>query len=408
MKRNVYLLGLLSIILSSGLNSFNIQEEDAALTIEPVKTTNAQRGIGKYLNTSYGCLVFNASDKDPMISIFNPDQDQIKLLKLGYVNENNKNAHVKSEDQFENISVLEETITIYSANIRIKNKFQGARESVIARTFEKIFLPEETYPGKILIDEYNATMPMFWVLKNEAQLSAIKSYFINNATPTAMKPILLIKVLDTKDLTALTQENQVFLSRYFNVFSIDNKYVKEFFDKSKERMQDLGFNVTSPNYKGETVTKAIFRDGEKKFNDGKIKDIAIVIGGILFIQKTSGFINKELLNPLLSFFSAKSGIDDIVYWLKDGSNDYSPQDTVVDGIISKLDRAEESITKTGFFDPRTNVWKDTARNTKKAYKATRKQAAKAGYAIQSGYSSLKDKMRKDESVECQWGNEKSF
>lgn len=246
---------------------------------------NIQDHKKELLTLGQNCLFLLTPGKDAFVSIYQPDVDSYKLIKLGYYNEKtNSNNHLTKPEQFENMIVLSEMTNIYSANIRVQKKYPGDRESVLGEKLANIFFSENEYKGKILIDEYNKNIPMFWVLNNAEELKSIAKYIIKNIVDTTNenKPLLVIKILDDPKLKTLIQEDIEFLNFYFNICSLQDPEIKEFFETAKENMLDRGSNMSSPRYKGETVLESVFRQTEKQFKEFKTKDWAIIAGVFVF------------------------------------------------------------------------------------------------------------------------------
>lgn len=310
-------------------------EEDISNTNEGTKSEDDGITLEEYqdisLNLSNGCLILNASDKDPMVTIFRPDLDTFKLIKLG-VEKNGKNLHIARGETFENIVILSEAINIYSANIRIQNKYRGDRETVLGKTFEKV-LPKKNYKGQILIDEYKSEMPMFWILNNEAQLTGIKNYFLSNfgELKNQMKPLLLIKILDTNNLNNLSEDNKLFLDQFFVTFSTANKEIRDFFDKTKNRIYKYGSKMSSPRYKGESNSEAIFRLTEKQFKEWKTQEF-LIAGGVLILGSNIYNGLKPEVNAAGRYVRKITGIDNAVAWAKNG------KDTVTENVIEETEK----------------------------------------------------------------------
>ncbi len=246
---------------------------------------NIQDHKKEILTLGQNCLFLLTPGKDAFVSIYQPDVDSYKLIKLGYYNEEtNNNNHLTKSEQFENMVVLSEMTNIYSANIRVQKKYPGDRESVLGEKLANIFFSENEYKGKILIDEYKSNIPMFWVLNNVEELRSIAKYITKNIANTTNeeKPLLVIKILNDPKLETLIQKDIEFLNSYFDICSIQDPEIKEFFENAKESMLDRGSNMSSPRYKGETVLESVFRQTEKQFKEFKTKDWAVIAGVFIF------------------------------------------------------------------------------------------------------------------------------
>ncbi len=257
--------------------------------------TNIEEIKNKALNYSNGCLFLNATEKDPEILILDMDINTYRKLKLGYNDPvSGKNAHIKNPVQLENITVINESINKYASNLRIQKKYVGDRDTVLGKALETVFLPETYYQGKAIIDEYKAQTPMFWVLKDEAQLDAIKNYMINNIGEEIQeKTLLLIKVLNTRELANLSADNLDFLNKYFYMFPVTDTDVKKFFDKAKSEIADRGFDMSDAKIVGDTIRENVFGAVEKEFKDYKVENWAKYLGSAIATAVT-----MEIISPV--------------------------------------------------------------------------------------------------------------
>lgn len=238
--------------------------------------------------------------KDPYFNVYQPDIDTFKVIKLGYFDD--KNNSIKKPEQLENIIVLNEMINTYSANIRITNKYQGSRESFLSENLANTFLGKKFYNGKIIIDEYNQNIPMFWVLNNVKELRALSKYIMKNISLenknttlfSLEKPLLVVKIMDDPNFQTLTKDDILFLNTYFNIFSLNDKDIKKFFDTAKNKMLDRGSNMANPRIKGESILESIFRQTEKQYSEWKAKDWAIAAGVTVVATNTYNFLKPEV------------------------------------------------------------------------------------------------------------------
>ncbi|KKP22608.1 MAG: hypothetical protein SZ59_C0005G0073 [candidate division TM6 bacterium GW2011_GWF2_28_16] len=339
MKNNLFLSGLLSAMLCLNLGAMtsveeqitNINEENISESAEIIEPTEKdfvvenedvedenccyyeelERSINESLNFyAKGVLFFDATPVKEHIYVtkYFPARDTIELIKVG-TNIFGSNEFVKSENHLEKPSVLEHTINLYGARKRIPQKFAGAREKSflgIGNFLAWTILPQRTYAGQIFIDEYKANMPMFFVLKNETQLTALRTYFkTNNVLPNATeKPLILLSILDNPNLTNLNAENLAFLNSYFNSFSVQNKYLADTFAKAKERLQDIGFNARLEN-KDLSIREYVFREIEEtseKWEADRLAGKAILgLTAIVAIQPFIKLMNtsKNTLSNLI-------------------------------------------------------------------------------------------------------------
>jgi hypothetical protein len=238
--------------------------------------------------------------KDPYFNLYQPDLDTFKVIKLGYFD--GKNHSVTKPEHLKKLTVLNEMINTYSANIRITKKYEGSRESFVSENLANAVLGKKFYKGQIIIDEYNKNIPMFWVLNNVEELRALANYIVNNVSFenkntdlfSLEKPMLVIKILEDPKFETLTDNDLYFLNTYFNIFSLNDKDVKEFFDNAKNKMLDRGTGMANPRIKGETALENIFRQTEKQYGEWKAKDWAITTGVLIAGTSTYSFFKNEI------------------------------------------------------------------------------------------------------------------
>lgn len=220
--------------------------------------------------------------KDPYLKVLKPDITEIKTIKCGCTKENCPTA-ITSASDLENLIPLRLTILNFGANTKLDVRYRGDREAVAGKILERIFLPAETYKGKILLDEYKENIPMFLILKTTAELQAIRNYFIKNLgaefVPTQKTPLVL-KINDDANLEKLEPADNEFIEKYFERFMPTDPEVKAFFENSMATITDNCFDMNSsdPLHVGESAIQSIFRQVEKLYKKFDAKDIAIVAG----------------------------------------------------------------------------------------------------------------------------------
>lgn len=285
MKKNIFALCMSLLISNVNADNFDIQAEKYK---KEVLT----------LGQNIGFLI--VPGKDPYFNLYQPDLDTFKVIKLGYFD--GKNHCIKEPAHLEKLTVLNEMINIYSANIRITNKYEGSRESFLSQNIANAVLGKKFYKGQIIIDEYNKNIPMFWVLNNVEELHSLANYIINNISLenkntdlfSLEKPMLVIKILEDPKFETLTDDDLYFLNTYFNIFSLNDKDIKEFFENAKNKMLDRGASMANPRIKGETVLESIFRQTEKKYGEWKARDWAIATGVLIAGTNTYSFFKNEI------------------------------------------------------------------------------------------------------------------
>lgn len=285
---------LASDVLTPQRLAFNNTEEAITLSKSDLAfVKDIQDHKKEILSLGQNCLILITPGKDAWVKVYQPDIDAYKAIKLGYHDEKtNKNDHITNSKQFENIVVLSQMTNTVSANIRVQKKYPGDRESKVGEALSNVFFSKDAYNGKILIDEYNQNIPMFWVLNNVEELRSIAKYITKNLPDVTNQanPLLVIKILNDPKFETLTQEDVVFLNSYFNICSIQDPEIKKFFETANKSMIDRGYDMSSPRYKGESVLESVFRQTEKQFNEFKYKDWAMITGVFIF----STFLYNEV------------------------------------------------------------------------------------------------------------------
>lgn len=297
-----------NILTPQRLASNNTEEAISISKTDLAFVKNLQDKKKEVLTLGQNCLFLLTPGKDPYINIYQPDLDSYKVIKLGFHDEEtNKNDHITSAKQFENIIVLSEMTNIFSANIRMQKKYPGDRESKLGEALSNIFFSKDKYKGKIFIDEYKKNIPMFWVLNNVEELRSIAKYITKNLIDieTQDNPLLVIKILNDPKFETLLQEDVEFLNSYFNICSTQDPEIKEFFEKAKKSMLDRGFDMSSPRHKGESILESVFRQTEKQFKEWKSKDWAI-FGGVLLATKILYNPIKTELNDGWNYLETKA------------------------------------------------------------------------------------------------------
>ncbi len=264
---------------------------------------------------------FNTNGEDPFLTILDPSTRETKIIKCGYQDpETEKQSQIKKAEDLENLAALRLTVNGFGGNYKYDVQYRGARKSVVAETLAKVILPNKTYPGTPLVDEYKKNIPMFWVLKNVEELRAISVYMIKNLDEKLPAPeeeniykeenlssdneifvpkektLLILKILNDKNLETLTDVDKEFLNTYFEVFPLTDSELKEFFQDKNQMLIDTGFNIggSSPKRVGETISQGIFRDTEKFFKDFEGKKLAMYLGGVIVLGAVYDFFKDEI------------------------------------------------------------------------------------------------------------------
>ena len=313
---------------------------------------------------------FNTNGEDPFLTILDPSTRETKIVKCGYQDpETGKQSQIKKAEDLENLAALRLTVNGFGGNYKYDVQYRGARKSMVAETLAKVILPNKTYPGTVLVDEYKKNIPMFWVLKNVEELRAISVFMIKNLNESIIaevteeneelniykeetlndsegkeealkteeisspekeeifvpkeKTLLILKIIDDKNLESLDETDKEFLNTYFEVFPLSDKDLKEFFQDRNQMLIDTGFNIggSSPKSVGETISQGIFKDTERFFKDFDRKKIAILLGGYFTFKIAEclladewNAVKKRVQNFRKDHFEADSFLDAFISW----------------------------------------------------------------------------------------------
>lgn len=294
-------------------------------TPTPKAQKNSRKKADKFKQETFrlgqGACIFCTVGKDPYIKTIKPDIDELKIVKCGKSISKASNQKVKSPCDLENLSPLCITTLNYGGNTKSVVKYRGDREAFIGKALEYILLPLEIFQGTLLVDEYKANLPMFWMLNNVEELVAIKNYFEKNIDPEfvpTQKTLLVLKINSDQKLENLNNECSDFLSKYFEIYPLTDSDIKEFFEKTIEAINSTSFDMegSNPFYVGETIMQSIFRQVEKGSKKFQAKDIAIASGVMFFGVVVLKNIDREI-DPILQLFTPEKPYSTkIINWLK--------------------------------------------------------------------------------------------
>jgi hypothetical protein len=324
---NKFLSKKIAALLLAGITSLNVyavENEQVNTPATPTEVqptqevtpapkaqkTSSRKKTDKFkqetLSLGQGACIFCTVGKDPYIKTIKPDIDELKVIKCGKSISKTANQKVKNPQDLEYLSPLCITTLNYGGNTKSVVKYRGDREAFVGRALEYILLPLETYTGTLLVDEFKANIPMFWILNNVDELVAIKNYFEKNLSPEfvpSQKTLLVLKINSDQKLETLDKDCKTFLSKYFEIYPLTDSDVMAFFGKTLESISSTSFDMegSNPLYVGETIMQSIFRQVEKGSKRFQAKDIIIAFGVTAFgalvlkeIDRDVDFVFKAL------------------------------------------------------------------------------------------------------------------
>ncbi len=133
----------------------------------------------------------------------------------------------------------------YNANKKADNKYlyETKLGEIVRKTFEFLYLKnKEEYKGTPIVDEYNKNIPMYWFVENVEAFRNIAKYFEKNtltAKKAPNKTVLVLDLADDPNLVTLTEQDRIFLNRYFIMPSGDTKNkLATFFGENREYLRE--------------------------------------------------------------------------------------------------------------------------------------------------------------------------
>ncbi|MBD3231281.1 hypothetical protein GF322_01330 [Candidatus Dependentiae bacterium] len=276
------------------------ETNNTAKHTEPTTIVNNNENVkNSALKLSQAACFFNTNGDDPFLIVLDPSIRETKIIKCGCFDSNTQvPRQIKTENDLKNLIPLRLTINGFGGNYKYDIKYPGERKSMVGSLLASTILPDIKYKGALFIDEYNAGIPMFWVLKNINELRSLIKYFNKNLEQNPMpkqKNILVLKFLNDPNLETLTEMDKQFLNKYFELFPLTDKDLKNFFENRNNMLIDTNFNMgnSKPKRIGESILQGIFRQAESFYEDFEAKKIAILIGAFIAITFIHDTIKDE-------------------------------------------------------------------------------------------------------------------
>lgn len=293
----------------------NAYEKSVHATIKSIKKEELNNIKIDALKLGQPACILSTYSDDPSFKVVNSTVDEIKMFDLGCIDEKTqKNRGRQTIEDLENIIPLQLTTLGYGSNIKYNAKYPGKRKEPIAVILEKLFLPEKQYKGKVIVDEYTANYPMWFVLNSADEFKAISKYLQKNFDEINFRPskktLLVLTILNDPKLETLDRQDKEFISKYFNLFPLSDLEVKYFFEKAKDILisKNLEMKNTKPIRVGESVMEEIFREIEDKHGSWKLKNgvVALAVGTVSALMLFT--LSKEVNVAAIDLFETATGI----------------------------------------------------------------------------------------------------
>lgn len=286
---------------------------------------------------------FKTIGEDPYMIVYHPGKNEIKTVTCGTRDKNGAARRAKKATDFVNLTPIRGTVLIADAGLKLDEKYRGYRKTVIGKFLDNTLktidlLPDRKYKGCVLVDEYQAGMPMKLVLRDAQDLSNLRKYleyhFKRMAVIPSKKPLLVLEVTNSPDLfvaardvrsVAESNSDVEFLERYFELADPMNTDVRDFFEKSQFIFMETLYKLGDAKTVGKSLGEIVFDDIEKKSIDFKTVDVAgalitLAIGWLVFESCKDAFkghvvkpVREELVEKLglaNSFGKLKKSVGD--------------------------------------------------------------------------------------------------
>lgn len=228
---------------------------------------------------------FKPHGKYPYLMTFNPAANQLDYVLCGcYDKKINDIRLVKSPSDFVTMTPVRFVQKILDHGVQIDKKYRGHRESSIGMFLEDFFkffrlMPDESYQGTFLVDEYKTGAPHKWALRDYKDFVGLVAYlkikFAEAKITPINKPLLLLEFDDNTALSQLTDEDIAFLNTYFILLDPHNSIVKEFYKTCQIAINDAIRDSANAKNVLESFGEMFMRQFESKNSDFKVKDLAV-------------------------------------------------------------------------------------------------------------------------------------
>lgn len=184
--------------------------------------------------------------KYPYLLRFDPAPNTFTSVMCGTLDAETGARLSKRAEDLENLVAIRRTIKALDAGIQIDRIYQGYRESYIGCFLEAVLttcgvLPQEEYPGTLLIDEMRDGVTMKWVMQNIQEFKAIKAYvekkIAQDNLTFSTKPHLLVEIL--KGGINLDESDYAFLNKYFTLVDPADEATMDFYNRATAIMTDI-------------------------------------------------------------------------------------------------------------------------------------------------------------------------
>jgi len=277
-----------NVVLDPNDPQISIIQDEKGLSFEIKKPKiNVEKELFKQDALKLGQpACFFTTDGDPCLRVSDSAIDKAILIECGcYDSETGQNRHIQKPQDLENLKAIWLIENLYGFNCQTNKKYRGEEESFVGKLLEKVFVPNDEYPGKPLVDEYKAHIPMFWTLKNSDEFKAISKYMLQNLAeqeyiPTE-KTLLVLRIENDPKFETLDEKDREFLNTYFELFNLNDKEIKNFFEAHKELIIKSFNYLNDPTMIKETTTQGIFRRIDDFYKGFNISSLAIIASAFL-------------------------------------------------------------------------------------------------------------------------------
>jgi len=283
MKKMIRKFKIVSFVLAVGL----VLTMSVASADKPVEFTRLDQPF----------VIFKTDGKYKNVTVADPRRGQCDILVCAAQDPITKETRViKKPNDFAQLHPLRHIMRNIDWFKKMDKFFSGYRDAVCATLLEESLkvvglMSDEVYQGSILIDEYNQSFPMRWVLKNAQELKGIRTYFEERVAPAqGKKPLLLVNFLD--ETSEIDSADLEFLNSYFTLLQDNDPDVVSFFEKGYETIKDIFDKTNAAAFMGEDFGQALIRMLEKDTEEFKFKGLALKATKYVSIAASLGLVYK--------------------------------------------------------------------------------------------------------------------
>jgi hypothetical protein len=255
-------------------------KETKSVPVVYAQSPEIQKRLATYgQNITY----FKPYGKYPYTLTFLPGANQFNLVFCGCFDKSIDDVRlVKSAKDIETMVPFRYIQKMLDVNVQIDKKYRGQRESFGAQMLEHFFklihlMPNDSYSGTFLVDEYKNNNIMRWSLRNKSELKALEVYMTRNFAgqkyvPTQKVPLFLEM---EEGLDNLDADDLAFLGKYFELLDPQDQTVKDFFKAVQTSMGDAIRDSANAKNVQESFGEMAFRKIDGIFSELKGKDLAV-------------------------------------------------------------------------------------------------------------------------------------